>query len=395
MIRNVFRFIKIVIMLIFFVIRSILSLISNLLNYFVDYLNNKLRFSITFKITVTYAVFFILVSIAASIGIILSYNYFNPTNLLQEQVILLSTLLIIFNTAGVITILIAGSQVSRRLLSPIHIMTKTVKEMSVNELDKRLDVYGVNDELKDLAQTFNDLMDRLQLAFEQQNQFVADASHELRTPISVIKGYSDLIARWGKEDRQVLEESIAAIQDEVENMKELLANLLFLARGDKNAQPLEIMPFYLNEVIEEIMKETLLIDTKHKIINQQNEKILLEADRKLIKQAIRILMDNSLKYTPAGGKIILNGYTKADKAIISLEDSGIGISPQDLPYIFNRFYRVDKSRNKLSGGTGLGLAIAKWIVNKHNGNIKVWSNLGAGTAIRIELPLTFIPSEYP
>lgn len=389
--KTLFKFIRAVILLTFLIIRNMFGFLKGIIDFLITNIYNKLHFSITFKITITYAVVFILVSFLTSMGILLGYNYLTSMNPPQDHIMLLGATLLIFNSLGVIIILIIGSQISKKLLFPIQTMTKTVKEMSVNVLDKRLDVHGAKDELKDLAQTFNDLMDRLQLAFEQQNQFVSDASHELRTPISVIQGYSDLIARWGKDDRQVLEEAITAIQGEVENMKELIANLLFLARGDKNTQPVEMTSFYLNELIEEILKETNLIDTQHEILNQYNDNILLEADRRLIKQAIRILMDNSIKYTPPGGEIILNGYLKNNQAIISLEDSGIGISPQYLPFIFNRFYRIDKSRNKQSGGTGLGLAIAKWIIDKHNGKIRVWSDLGAGTVIRVELPLVFIP----
>jgi signal transduction histidine kinase len=312
--------------------------------------------------------------------------YYIRHNPPENYVLLLGSILGVFNIAGLMSIIFFGSKASRKLLAPIKIMTKTVKEISINVLDKRLDVRGSKDELKDLAKTANEMLDRIQKSVEQQNQFVSDASHELRTPIAVIQGYADLLDRWGKDDPQVLEESIAAIKGEAESMKSLVEKLLFLARGDKNTQRVEKADFMLSEVISEILKETILIDKSHNILNEQNEDFIIHADQKLIKEAIRIFMDNSIKFTPAGGTIRLNLYQKNDKALISIEDTGIGISKEDLPHIFNRFYRADKSRAKASGGTGLGLAIAKWIIDNHRGKVNVWSELNAGTVVRIELP---------
>jgi signal transduction histidine kinase len=240
-------------------------------------------------------------------------------------------------------------------------------------LGTRLDVSGSKNELKDLAKTFNNMLDRIQSAYEKQNQFVSDASHELRTPISVIQGYANLLDRWGKSDSQVLEESITAIKTESESMKELIEKLLFLARGDKDTQKLEKEDFYINELIDEIIKETALIDNIHEVTSMRNEKLLINADRSLLKEAFRIFVDNSVKYTPEGGKIKLECSPEKNSTIITIEDTGIGISEKDLPHIFDRFYRADKSRTKETGGTGLGMAIAKWIILRHEGTIKVLS----------------------
>lgn len=315
-----------------------------------------------------------------------SFSYHIQVNPPGDYVLFLGAILGIFNIIGLISIIFFGSKASRKLLAPIKVMTKTVQEISINVLDKRLDVSGSKDELKDLAKTFNAMLDRIQKSVEQQNQFVSDASHELRTPIAVIQGYADLLHRWGKDDPKVLGESISAIKGEAESMKFLVEKLLFLARGDKNTQRVEKADFMISEVISEILKETRLIDKNHNIVNDQNEDFIIHADQKLIKEAIRIFMDNSIKFTPAGGTIKLNSYRKNKKAFISIEDTGIGIAQEDLPYIFNRFYRADKSRTKAGGGTGLGLAIAKWIIDNHSGKIDVWSEVNAGTVVRIELP---------
>jgi len=286
----------------------------------------------------------------------------------------------------IIFIILVGSAASKRLLKPVSVMTDTVKSISVNQLGTRLDVSGSKNELKDLAKTFNNMLDRIQLAYERQNQFVSDASHELRTPISVIQGYANLLDRWGKSDSQVLEESIAAIKTESESMKNLIEKLLFLARGDKDTQRLEKESFYINELVDEIIKETILIDNTHEVTCVRNESIQINADRGLLKEAIRVFVDNSTKYTPEGGKIKLECYSQGNAAIITIEDTGIGISEEDLPHVFDRFYRADKSRTKQTGGTGLGMAIAKWIVLKHEGTIKVQSKINLGTKIYVTLP---------
>lgn len=352
-----------------------------------DFIGNKLRFSLTFRITTTYVFIFFTIFLLMSAGIILSFSYFIKEYPPQDYVFLLGAILAVFNIAGIIVIIIVGSGASRRLLSPIKSMTKAVREISFNQLDKRLDVRGSKNELKDLAQTFNEMLDRIQKSVQQQTRFVSDASHELRTPISVIQGYTNLLARWGKDDRKVLEESITALQSEAENMNHLIEELLFLARQDSGTLKITKEQFQLSEIVTEILYETKLIDTGHLVASEKHEDFQIFADRKLLKEAVRILVDNSIKYTPPGGTIKINCYQKNNKGIISVEDNGIGISKEDLPNIFTRFYRADESRAKESGGTGLGLTIAKLIIDNHQGKINVWSQLNEGTIFRIELPL--------
>jgi two-component system, OmpR family, sensor histidine kinase ArlS len=170
-------------------------------------------------------------------------------------------------------------------------------------------------------------------------------------------------------------------------MKSLIEQLLFLARGDKNTQKIEKEDFFMNELIDEVIKETRLIDNTHQIENRKNEVMQIHADRKLLKEALRIFIDNSIKYTPEGGTIQLDCSLLENQAFISVEDTGMGIPKEDLPHIFDRFYRADKSRTRQTGGTGLGLAIAKWIIQKHQGTITVKSQMNVGTRIEIGLPL--------
>ncbi|WP_246615380.1 HAMP domain-containing sensor histidine kinase [Clostridium thailandense] len=322
-----------------------------------------------------------------SAGILGSFKYYIESGAKDDYLSILIAILATCNIIGLIVIIIIGSRASKKFLSPVYTMTETVKEISINALDKRLDVRGSKNELKDLAKTFNDMLDRLQVSVEKQNQFVSDASHELRTPISVIQGYASLLDRWGKNDKEVLEESIEAIKSESESMKDLIEKLLFLARGDKHSQKVEKQKFMLNELIDEILKETKMIDTSHDIQGEYNYVLEINADKKLVKEALRVFIDNSTKYTPEGGSIRLDSYRKDDNVIITIGDTGMGISDKDLPHIFDRFYRADKSRTKTNGGTGLGLAIAKWIIDQHNGEIEVWSKVDIGTVVKISLPL--------
>jgi len=272
-------------------------------------------------------------------------------------------------------------------LKPIKIMTHKVRDISVRNLSTRLDVRGTKDELKDLAATFNSMMDEIERAYENQKQFVSDASHELRTPIAVIKGYASMVNRWGKEDPAVLEESLKAIEDESRNMQSLVESLLFLARRDKGTMEMEKEEFSIKELMEEILKETQLIDSGHTINGTFNYDGKIIACMDKLKQAIRIFIDNSMKYTPPEGEI--NIYLKAsDKEVyLTIQDNGIGISKEDLPHIFERFYRADQARTRnKKGGTGLGLAIAGVIIEQHGGEINVESEIGIGTTVTIILP---------
>lgn len=288
---------------------------------------------------------------------------------------------------GIIASIIVGYMVSKKMLKPIDYITKTAENISINNLKERIEVKGPEDELKRLANTFNKMIDRLQGAFNRQTQFVSDASHELRTPIAVIQGYANLLDRWGKDDRDALEKSIYAIKLEASNMAGLIEKLLFLAKGDSGTQPIEKKEFWLNELIDEVVRESKLIDHNHTISSEKNHIISIVADYKMIKQMLRIFIDNSIKFTPEHGKIDISSEVYNKKVKIIVSDSGIGISKEEIPNIFERFYTVDKSRSKEKGGTGLGLSIAKWIVDMHQGTINVESEEGKGTKINVTLDI--------
>lgn len=282
---------------------------------------------------------------------------------------------------------ISSSRISHRHLKPIKNMTKKVQDISVNNLDTRIDIRGTKDELKDLAYTFNEMMDEIENSYEKQKQFVSDASHELRTPIAVIKGYASMVNRWGKEDQSVLEESLKAIEEEARNMQSLVESLLFLARRDKGTFEMEKERFNAKDFINEIIKESSLIDNKHRINGTIEYEGDIYASPDKLKQAMRVFIDNSMKYTPDDGEIHVTLKASQKDVYFVISDSGIGISQEDLPRIFERFYRADeaRTRNKKSS-TGLGLAIAKIIIEQHQGKIMIESELEKGTSITVILP---------
>ena len=262
-----------------------------------------------------------------------------------------------------------------------------LSKINATHLDSRIDLPGTQKELKTLAQAINAMLDRINEAYRSQMRFVSDASHELRTPIAVIQGYANLLNRWGKDDPATRQEAIDAIRQEADSMKELVEQLLFLARGDNDSMHIEMETFDLTEVAAEVLKETGMIDQTHTFSARWEGAVPVCADVGLTKQALRILVDNSIKYTPAGGHITLSAALRDGMARLSVQDEGQGIDAGSLPHVFDRFYRTDQSRARQTGGTGLGLAIAKWIVDRHGGWFEVVSREDVGTRITFVLPL--------
>ena len=223
------------------------------------------------------------------------------------------------------------------------------------------------------------MIDRLESSFQKQNQFISDASHELRTPISVIQGYANLINRWGKSDPAILQESIDSILTETDHMSALIRQLLFLAKSDQNRLSLQKVRMSLNEVAAELVREMEVLDVHSKITLAEEGQVEIFADYDLVKQLLWIHGENALKYSKDSGEVEIRVWKDKKFGYVSVKDNGVGIAAEDIPKIFDRFYRVDKSRNKEISGTGLGLAIAKWIVDSHDGEILVESKVGEGT----------------
>ncbi len=327
-------------------------------------------------------------------------NWLVPAFLGGQAVILLFTLF-------------AGERTVRRILRPIqdlaaaaarlntaaHTSRRELEDLAgaldqidAGRLDSRIDLSGTQRELRSLAQSINAMLDRVNSAYSAQMRFVSDASHELRTPIAVIQGYAALLDRWGKSDPAALQESIDAIRAEAESMERLVEQLLFLARGDNDSQPVNPEPFDLAALAGEVLREEQLIHPWRAFLPVWEGEVPVHADPALIKQAARILVDNAVKYSPEEGRIWLRVSRGEDYARLTVQDEGAGISQEDLPHIFERFYRADRSRDRRTGGTGLGLAIARWIVERHGGWFEVVSREGVGSRITFVLPL-YRPTE--
>ena len=297
-----------------------------------------------------------------------------------------------------------GRRSAERMMKPVRQMTRAAERISserfaadkLHSLEDAItsltpSTRGVrlstgDRDLEGLEGAINNLLGRVHESYVEQTRFVSDASHELRTPIAVIQGYSDMLARWGKTDEHILEEAISAIQAETRSMNKLVEQLLFLARGDSGRTTISFAPFDLSETLSEVCDEYRMIDSGHEFAFKSPGKAPISGDEAQIKQAARILMDNAAKSTGEGGKILLEVGSEKGQPSFSVTDEGMGIKAEDVPKIFDRFFRSDPARARKSGGAGLGLSIAKWIVESHGGYFQVVSREGIGTRIRVVLP---------
>ncbi|MCL1848991.1 MAG: HAMP domain-containing histidine kinase [Clostridiales bacterium] len=275
-------------------------------------------------------------------------------------------------------------------LSPeaLQSLTGALDSINVSHLDAGIPLSGFSEELQPLAGAINEMLSRIDEAYREQIRFVSDASHELRTPIAVIQGYADLLSRWGTDDPETMRESIAAIRQEATAMKDMVEQLLFLARGENDFVGLAMAQVNISALVSEVLREIEMIDGGHQFSAAIEPFVMVEGDDGLLKQLLRILVDNSIKYTPAEGKIILR-VEKRDgaQAAVIVQDEGVGIPDHAIPHIFDRFYRADESRTRETGGSGLGLSIAKWIAQRHHGSIEAMSRDGIGTRMTVLLPI--------
>ncbi len=273
-------------------------------------------------------------------------------------------------------------------------LTGELGKINAGHLDSRIQLPATQKELRALAQAINDMLERVNRAYSTQMRFVSDASHELRTPIAVIQGYAALLDRWGKSDPEALQESIDAIRSETASMERLVEQLLFLARGDNNSQPVKKEALDLTALAGEVLREEEMIHPQRSFLPRWGEQpVVVRADPGLIKQVMRILMDNAVKYSPAQGRIYLRVSQSQGCARVTVQDEGAGIPAESVPHIFERFYRADCSRDRKTGGTGLGLAIALWIIERHEGWFEVVSRTGVGTRIAFLIPLAPVQEE--
>lgn len=281
-----------------------------------------------------------------------------------------------------------GGYILTRLgLKPLNRVIVHIREMNAARLSARLPTYDVAYELRELVTAFNSLLDQVEETLKHQQQFVADASHELRTPLAIINGYIRLLQRWGKDKPEVREEAIVAIQQECKRLFRLIEDLLSLAKMQRASFALEQQEMQsLVPLLKEVKHAwASLFPQSIELIVTWEEPLMLFMDRGRIRQLLDILLDNARKYTEKG-YVSVFAHTEGDHVHIHVKDTGIGIPQEELPHIFRRFYRVEKSRNRDKGGSGLGLAIAQSIVKAHHGTITIQRAPSGGTHVYIRLP---------
>jgi len=300
---------------------------------------------------------------------------------------------------GVLIAIGGAYLLTRAAFLPVNAIVRSARAITESDLSQRLPVKSRRDEIGRLATAFNELLSRLQVAFAQreealsrQRRFVADAGHELRTPLTSILGYARMLRQWGLSDPTVAREGLAAMEQEAERMQGMVEGLLRLARGDEGA-PLDLRRHDLRDVAVEAAgaAQAAAGDTVTVIEHLPPGPVLATFDRDRIRQAVGILLDNAVKYTPPGGTVAVAVRATAGSAELEVTDTGIGIAERDLPHIFDRFYRVDEARS--TGGAGLGLAIARQIVDAHGGTIRVVSRPGEGSTFTIRLPSADVTQE--
>lgn len=297
---------------------------------------------------------------------------------------LLSVMVVI----AVVAVLMAGIGswvVLGRALSPLESITETVDQMNrADDLSRRIPYHQQNeDEISDLVVSFNQTLERLESLFTSQQRFLADVSHELRTPLTVIKGNVDLIRHMKQAD----EESLSSIDQEAGRLSRLVGGLLMLAQAESGKLTLVLKPVELDLLLTEVFTEMcVLAGSKVHVHLNEIDQVMVNGDRDRLKQVLLNLVANAIQYTPQGGDVFISMTKISDQARIIVRDTGPGIPAEDLPHIFDRFYRAEKSRTRSNtSGFGLGLSIAHWIVEHHGGQIKVESKEGKGTTFVIWL----------
>ena len=282
-----------------------------------------------------------------------------------------------------------GYWISTRALAPVDQITQTARTISAQNLSSRLVVPKTRDELQRLSETLNGMLERLEAAFKKITQFTADASHELRTPVAVMRTRAELSlrkARSADEYREV----IAEVLTELEKTSGLIEQLMFLARADSGAETLHFNPTNVVEVLHEACHQgSALAEAKQIAFREQipPDSLWIQGDAGSLRRLFLILIDNAVKYTPANGKVEVSLQRNDGYAVAQVRDTGIGITETDLPNVFERFYRADKVRSRESGGVGLGLSIGRWITEVHAGTIEVQSSPGQGSVFQIRLPI--------
>ena len=312
------------------------------------------------------------------------------TNLLivDQTLNLLVTVLLMGSVIAMAIAGVVGWLTTRRALAPLESVTQTALRITrADDLSRRISYQGPpDDEVGQLIHAFNQTLHRLEELFNTQRRFLADVGHELRTPLTVIKGNVDLMQRFGEAD----EESLSSIENEVDRLTRMVGDLLLLAQAESGKLPLDIRVVELDTLLLEVLNQmNVLARDKVQLHLGDIDQVQVCGDQDRLKQVLMNLVGNAINYTPQGGTVTLGLGKDGAQSILTIQDTGQGIPEEDLPHVFERFYRGEKSRTRSRDGKGfgLGLSIAYWIVRNHGGRIEVESTVGEGTTFTVWLPL--------
>jgi heavy metal sensor kinase len=293
-----------------------------------------------------------------------------------------------------LVILLAGAGgyfLARRSLLPVVAMSAKAGRIGASNLNERLPIQNARDELGQLAISFNQLLDRLDQSFERQRRFVADASHELRTPVAILCGEAEVSLSRSERKPEEYRESLGVLRAEAMHLKHLVEDLFTLARADAGQYPLSFSDFYLDELVMDCCHtiRTLALAKRIAVDCEASHELPIRADEGLLRRMLLNLLDNAIKHTPTAGSVAVKCTTREDQYVLSVADTGPGIPIELQPRIFERFFRADKARarGERDGGAGLGLSISRWIAEIHQGRLELTSSQATGSTFTVYLPV--------
>jgi heavy metal sensor kinase len=290
--------------------------------------------------------------------------------------------------AALLVASLGGYWMSRRALAPVDAIIKDAKSISAHNIESRLEVLKTGDELQRLSETLNEMLNRLNAAFKRVTQFTADASHELRTPVALVRATAEIALRK-KRPAEEYEEALGQILQESERTTGLIENLLTLTRADARQEKIELQKLDLREPLQDAVRQAQILAAAKDVevlFSLPEAPVTVLGNAQALRRLALILLDNAVKYSVPGGKVELDLHADSTEARFRVKDNGEGISEADLPHIFERFYRADQARSREMGGAGLGLAIGQWIAQSHGGGISVESRIGEGSVFSVTLP---------
>jgi two-component system heavy metal sensor histidine kinase CusS len=297
--------------------------------------------------------------------------------------------LLLWAAPGVLLIAsLGGYWISRRALAPVDAITRTARTIGIENLSQRLEVPAARDELQRLSETWNSMLERLEAAVKRLSQFTADASHELRTPITLIRATAELTLRRER-SAETYREALKHIIDESDRTARLIEDLLLLARADAGLPALPLDRVELTPLVRDVCEQGQILAQERQLdisTEAPEQPVYVAANDPALRRLLLLLVDNAVKYTPAGGRITVSVALDSSGPTVTVRDTGVGIPGEALPHVFERFYRVDESRNRQAGGAGLGLSIAQWIAERHHARLEAESVEGQGSAFRVRFP---------